>query len=348
MTDARHSKQSPSIGGVHVIQAYEYANASARTGASGFVSADIGKVARQTDNNTFWVLTAVTPTWSELTGAASSDELAKVSSNDTTAGYLNGKLVAGSGITLTENNNGSNETLTIAASGGGSFDQRDVLIWDHFLTSNLSTTSVGSHGWRVSNTGTGSNVTTVFEDGRPGVIRLTGGTAAAARAALYMGDSSNGTRFVIGSKGGALTFEALIKFPASGDFNAANLERFQLGFGLDWSADTELADGVYCRFTPGVDTNFALVLANGGTRTVQAGITAPAAGVWVRVGIVITMGATPTAELYINGVSQGSAISTNMPTQVSLGMKMQSAGGAAASSYIDYCLVTQTSAKEGS
>lgn len=41
------------------------------------------------------------------------DEVAKVSSNDTTAGYLNGKLVAGSGITLTENNNGGNETLSI-------------------------------------------------------------------------------------------------------------------------------------------------------------------------------------------------------------------------------------------
>lgn len=43
------------------------------------------------------------------------DEVAKVSSNDTTAGYLNGKLVAGSGIVLTENNNGGNETLTISA-----------------------------------------------------------------------------------------------------------------------------------------------------------------------------------------------------------------------------------------
>lgn len=43
------------------------------------------------------------------------DETAKVSANDTTAGYLNGKLVAGSGISLTENNNGANETLTIAS-----------------------------------------------------------------------------------------------------------------------------------------------------------------------------------------------------------------------------------------
>lgn len=52
------------------------------------------------------------------------DEKAKVSANDTTAGYLNGKLVAGANITITENNNGGNETLTITAtaapsSGGG-------------------------------------------------------------------------------------------------------------------------------------------------------------------------------------------------------------------------------------
>ena len=52
-------------------------------------------------------------------GGGGADELAKVSSNDTTAGYLNGKLVAGSGISLTENNNGANETLTIANSAPG-------------------------------------------------------------------------------------------------------------------------------------------------------------------------------------------------------------------------------------
>jgi hypothetical protein len=58
---------------------------------------------------------------------AATDEKAKVSSNDTTAGYLNGKLVAGSNITFTENNNGGNETLTISASGGGVADKRTYL-----------------------------------------------------------------------------------------------------------------------------------------------------------------------------------------------------------------------------
>jgi hypothetical protein len=44
----------------------------------------------------------------------------KVSSNDTTYGYLNGKLVAGTNVTLTENNDGGNETLTITAAAAGS------------------------------------------------------------------------------------------------------------------------------------------------------------------------------------------------------------------------------------
>ena len=44
------------------------------------------------------------------------DVKVQVSSNDTTAGFLNGKLVAGTGVSFTENSDGGNETLTIASS----------------------------------------------------------------------------------------------------------------------------------------------------------------------------------------------------------------------------------------
>lgn len=48
--------------------------------------------------------------WTSVSGT---DEFVKISVNDTTAGYLNGKLVAGTYVDLTENNDGSNETLTV-------------------------------------------------------------------------------------------------------------------------------------------------------------------------------------------------------------------------------------------
>lgn len=55
------------FGDAHIVQSYEYANAAARTGATGFVTADIGRIARQTDDNSFYVLTATTPTWVSIT-----------------------------------------------------------------------------------------------------------------------------------------------------------------------------------------------------------------------------------------------------------------------------------------
>lgn len=67
-----------------------------------------------------------------ISGSASGgdDEKVKVSSNDTTAGYLNGKLVEGAGISLTENNNGGNETLSISYTGTTSGSGREILISD--------------------------------------------------------------------------------------------------------------------------------------------------------------------------------------------------------------------------
>lgn len=51
---------------------WEYANAAARTGATGLVAADEGKFARQMDDDTLWMLTDYTgPTWTGVAGTTS-------------------------------------------------------------------------------------------------------------------------------------------------------------------------------------------------------------------------------------------------------------------------------------
>lgn len=57
------------VDGIHVFHAFEYADATARGAAvsADFIAEDVGKVAWQLDNNSFWVLTDISPvTWSSI------------------------------------------------------------------------------------------------------------------------------------------------------------------------------------------------------------------------------------------------------------------------------------------
>ena len=83
-----------------------------RVGSSDPVSSlDEGDLAYNTTSNALKYYDG--SSWNAIT--SDTDVKTLVSANDTTAGYLNGKLVAGSNVTFTENNDGSDETLTIAA-----------------------------------------------------------------------------------------------------------------------------------------------------------------------------------------------------------------------------------------
>jgi len=59
------------VGGIHIPYNWEYADQSAREGASGFVAGDVGKFARQLDNNSIWMLTEVSPAWIQVSGGTS-------------------------------------------------------------------------------------------------------------------------------------------------------------------------------------------------------------------------------------------------------------------------------------
>jgi len=78
--------------------------------------APIGSIFVRTNGELYQKTNTADVDWSLVGSGGGSDVLAKVSSNDTTAGYLNGKLVNGTSITFTENNDGGNETLSIDTS----------------------------------------------------------------------------------------------------------------------------------------------------------------------------------------------------------------------------------------
>lgn len=81
----------------HAPHTYEYANAAARTGASGFVAGDLYKVALQLDTNTHWILTATTPTW-QAVGVTDHGSLGGLSDNDHPQYVLATTIGAASGI----------------------------------------------------------------------------------------------------------------------------------------------------------------------------------------------------------------------------------------------------------
>ncbi len=71
-----HSKAS--LGARHPIHNFEYANAAARTGATGLVADDDGKIALQTDDNTLWLLSDYSgPTWKQVNSQINKPSLTK-------------------------------------------------------------------------------------------------------------------------------------------------------------------------------------------------------------------------------------------------------------------------------
>jgi hypothetical protein len=60
-----HSDQTAN----HRIENWVYPDAATRTGATGFVAADVGKVAYQSDTGAYYRLTATSPTWQQIGGS---------------------------------------------------------------------------------------------------------------------------------------------------------------------------------------------------------------------------------------------------------------------------------------
>ena len=93
-------------------------------------------------------LAAVSTNVSSVTGIASAPVYrVRVTSADTNAGFLSSKLVAGSGVTITTNSAGQDETLTITAAGGSTYTNNTGLpgvVLGSGIGTNLSTLATQS------------------------------------------------------------------------------------------------------------------------------------------------------------------------------------------------------------
>lgn len=111
-------------GEIHIAYNWSYADAAARTGATGFIAADVGKFARQLDDNSIWMLTATTPTWVAVSGTAAiaDDSITNTKLANMATQTIKGRTTAGTGdpedLTATQATAILNAVVGDAGAGG--------------------------------------------------------------------------------------------------------------------------------------------------------------------------------------------------------------------------------------
>lgn len=246
---------------------------------------------------------------------------------------------------LADGNFMSRSGTSLIGSTSAGFDIRDLILFDHFISPSVATNSLGASGWAVASTGTGHDENITGEAGHPGILRLTNGTAATARTAVHMGDTT--LRNIIAGGTNTLNMEFVISPRVS--VAAANLLRDQMGLGSGWALANPLTltDGIYIRLEPALSSSFVGVCVSSSVATTVSLATTAVVGSWYRLGFTYTPGGTPSVQFKVNGANAGVPITTNIPTSVlGPGFRTDAAAGTATDLFIDYVMCTQVTNKE--
>ncbi len=158
----------------HVFHFAEYANAAARTGAGGLSSADNNKIALQTDNNTFWMLTDYSgPTWVQVMGSFYSQaEVQAIATKAAPIGTVDMTLLttAPTGWLLL-----NGETMGDASSGG---DNASADYEDLFAIIKEVAPNAGSEVWGDHDTVDLPDMANSFPLGAAASLGTTGGASS--------------------------------------------------------------------------------------------------------------------------------------------------------------------------
>jgi hypothetical protein len=154
-------------------------------------------------------------------------------------------------------------------------------------------------------TGTNSATAVTSEIAHPGVVRHSTGASATGRAGML---STNVDGILIGNSW-FWRFEGMVRVTTLS--SAAQTYTYYMGF-ID-AAATEPVDGVYFRYTHGVNSGqWQLVCRSNNTETATNSSSAVAAATWYRLTILVNP-AGSSAEFFVNGTSIGTCAS-NLPT----------------------------------
>ena len=200
--------KNSAIGDQHTAHNWEYADETARQGATGFVAADLKKLALQLSDHTFWVLTATTPTWVAVNYDSGAERLAN---KDAVAGYvgLSGLMIKFKNAANSFTNFLTNSTT---ASRVWTFPDKSGTV---AMTSDITGTNSGT------NTGDQTSIVGIS------------GTIAEFNAAITDGDM-----LVAGNITGSGLTQSTNKLLGRGTEGAGAIEEITLGSGLSLTGTT--------------------------------------------------------------------------------------------------------------
>jgi len=196
-------------------------------------------------------------------------------------------------------------------------------IEEHFVTSNITNNTIAKLGWRTTGNGTSNALTSSSIPGHPGVLSMNPGTATATgKRAIYLGQPAIEGGFLLSTTGLAQPLEIEWLIQIRGTVGSASLEMIQLGLAPPVEDVTTglLQNSLCVQFNPGVSTAFRVSATNTGVQSASNGTTVVAVDTWYRVSVEFTdTGAGGSAQLKINGVAEGTPVTTNFPT-IALGL----------------------------
>lgn len=326
-------------GDIHVIQQWEVADATARLALS-VAATDVGKVAWQQDDNSFWVLVDDSPmTWTSIIPAA---VLGETAGGTGQSSYTTGDILySDASNSLDKLAIGTNGQVLTVTSGvpawedatGGGIDPATK--WEEYyelVTFNAAEFSQYANGTNAAVTYAAATA------GHPGVIEMVTGTTATGQAGILKTSAPQTSglgNIVFG--GGELVFEALVEIPVL--WSVGVQEGFiRAGFMDEISGAP--ANGAHMQYQA-ANAEWLLFTRAGGTSTSVTGLTNVTTG-WHYIKIVVNAAATQV-DMYVDGVLEATS-TTNIPTLgVSYGVNNQKNTGTTSYAYrCDMLKVSQT------